>query len=73
MSDSYRDSIEGVRQEEIATLRARVAVLEDIRRAARSLLSRDDFWASAAMLVTLPGEIDNLADALSAGESEGER
>ena len=79
MTDSYRDSIEGVRQEEIATLRSRIVELErqrdlalageqekacrlaDLERAARSLIDRWDFWRSCH---TLPGEYDNLVDAL---------
>lgn len=43
----------------------RVQELEAIEKAARSLLSRKDFWIAAATLMTLPGEIDNLADALT--------
>lgn len=39
----------------------RVDALREIERAARSLLSRDDFWPSRH---TLPGEYDNLRAAL---------
>ena len=50
-------------------LRTEIRVLtqerDKVERAARSLLSRKDFWISAATLMTLPGELDNLADLLT--------
>lgn len=42
----------------------RVDQLRAIERAAMALLSREDFWISAATLMALPGELDNLSDAL---------
>ena len=44
---------------------------ERIEYAARSLIDREDFWRNAG---TLPGEYDNLLDALAAPvEAHGER
>jgi hypothetical protein len=39
----------------------RIDALREIERAAMSLVTRDDFWRNAG---TLPGEYDNLRDAL---------
>jgi len=44
----------------------RIDALREIERAALSLVTRDDFWRNAG---TLPGEYDNLRDAL--GMKEG--
>jgi hypothetical protein len=43
----------------------RIDALREIERAALSLVTRDDFWRNAG---TLPGEYDNLRDALGMKE-----
>jgi hypothetical protein len=48
-------------RDEVASLRAAIDDLNRIKRAALSLVTRDDFWRNAG---TLPGEYDNLRDAL---------
>jgi hypothetical protein len=59
-------SRESVLNETIATLRASLSASErrvgELERAAQSLIDCPDFWRNAG---TLPGEYDNLVDALS--------
>jgi len=48
-------------QSDVRALRMEIDELKRIERAALSLVTRDDFWRNAG---TLPGEYDNLRDAL---------